>query len=57
MNDEIFIPSNQDALDRAEKAAWRELEGWCSPQEATNILAVDKGPRFTLNESEAETIP
>jgi hypothetical protein len=57
MSDEVVIPANQDALDRAEKAAWREQEGWCSPQEATNILAVDKGPRFTLNELEAETIP
>ncbi|MCE0482989.1 MAG: hypothetical protein LV479_01980 [Methylacidiphilales bacterium] len=57
MNRDVVIPANQDALDRAEKAAWREQEGWCSPQEATEILAVGKGPRFELIESEAETIP
>jgi len=57
MNREVVIPANQDALDRAEKTVWREQEGWCSPQEAMDILTVDKGPRFELIESEAETIP
>ena len=57
MNPQVSIFADQDVLDRAEKTAWREQEGWCSPQEATDILAVDKGPRFELVESEAETIP
>jgi hypothetical protein len=57
MNREVVTSANRDALERAEKTAWREQEGWCSPQEATNILAIDKGPRFELVEAEPETIP
>jgi hypothetical protein len=57
MNREFAILADQDRLDRAEKEAWREQEGWCSPREVRNILAVDKGPRFELVESEDETIP
>ncbi len=52
MNREIATLADQDALDRADKAAWREQEGWCTPREAADILASDKGPRFELVETE-----
>ena len=57
MNREAVIPADQDSKDRLEKAAWREQKGWCSPQEASDILAIDQGPRFELIEPGPETIP
>lgn len=57
MNRSVAIPPDQETLDRTDKTAWREQEGWCSFQEATDILAVDKGPQFELVESEVETVP
>jgi hypothetical protein len=58
MNREAAIREDPGSLDRADKAAWREEEGWCSPQEAAGLLALDQAPpRFALVDSEPETIP
>ncbi len=40
----------QDALDRADKEAWREREGWASPEEAAVTLSGEDGVHFELIE-------
>lgn len=37
---------DQDALDRADKDAWREREGWFTAEEAELILAGKNSPRI-----------
>jgi hypothetical protein len=43
---------NQDALDRADKEAWREREGWASPEEADLTLSGKDGAHFEMIEDE-----
>jgi len=43
---------NQDALDRADKEAWREREGWASPEEAELTLSGNDGARFEVIEDD-----
>ena len=43
---------DQDAADRADKEAWREREGWASPEEAALTLSGNDGAHFELVEDE-----
>jgi hypothetical protein len=43
---------NQDALAYADKDAWREREGWASPEEAALTLSGKDGAHFELIEDE-----
>ena len=40
----------QDALDRADKEAWREREGWATPEEAELTLSGKDGANFEFIE-------
>jgi hypothetical protein len=49
------MPQNteeQEAFDRADKEAWREREGWCTPEEAELTLSGKDGARFEFIEDE-----
>jgi hypothetical protein len=39
---------NQEALDRADKEAWREREGWCTAEEAELTLSGKDGAQFEI---------
>ncbi len=41
---------DQDALDRADKEAWREREGWASAEEAALTLSGQDGAHFEFIE-------
>jgi len=43
---------DQDASDRADKEAWREREGWCTPEEAALTLSGKDGARFEFVEDD-----
>jgi hypothetical protein len=43
---------DQDALDRADKEAWREREGWASPEEAELTLSGKDGAHFEIIEDD-----
>jgi hypothetical protein len=42
----------QDALDRADKEAWREQEGWCTAEEAELTLSGKDGAHFEFIEED-----
>jgi hypothetical protein len=42
----------QDALDHADKAAWRERAGWASSEEAELTLTGEDGAHFEVDEEE-----
>jgi hypothetical protein len=43
---------NQDALDRADKEAWREREGWALPEEVELTLSGKDGAHFEMIEDD-----
>jgi hypothetical protein len=42
----------QEALARADKDAWREREGWCTPEEVELTLSGQDGAHFEFIESD-----